>query len=214
MNNSRSEVFTDKLARAISVIFHPYLMPVYGLLIIFMAPTLYNYLPSTIKKIVIFIVLINNVLLPLSLMPFFIHNNLIRSWFMNDRADRIIPLIISTILYFVTTFIIFRFQVPNFLKLFFLTTAFLSLTATLINFWWKISLYSIGAGAIVALVMVLSFKMHTPLLWYLIPSILVGGLILSARLQLDFHNPGQVWTGFLTGSLGFAAIVMLIQKFA
>ena len=210
MDNDRPEVFSDKLARTLSVIFHPYLMPVYGLLIIFMAPTLYNYLPSTVKKLIIFIVLINNVLLPLSLIPFFMHNNLIRSWFMNERSDRIIPLIICTILYFLTTYIIYRFQVPNLLKLFFLATACLSLTATLINFWWKISLYAIGAGAIIALVMVLSFKMYTPLLWYLIPSILVAGLILSARLQLNLHNPGQVWAGFLTGFLGFAAIVMLL----
>jgi hypothetical protein len=210
MEKSRSEVFSDKLARTFSDIFHPYMMPVYGLLIIFMAPTLYNYLPSTVKKLVIFIVFINNVLLPLTLIPFFVHNNLIRSWFMNERSDRIIPLIISTILYFVTTYIIFRFQVPHMLKYFFLAIACLSLTATLINFWWKVSLYSIGAGAILALVLVLSFKMYTPLLWYLIPSILVAGLILSARLQLDLHSPGQVWAGFLTGFLGFAAIVMLL----
>ena len=135
MNNIRYAAFPDKLARIISVILHPFLMPVYGLLIIFMAPTLYNYLPITVKQLVILIVLINNVMLPLSLMPFFVHNNLIRSWFMNERTDRIIPLIISTILYFVTTYIIFRFTLPNFLKLFFIATAFLSLTATLINFW-------------------------------------------------------------------------------
>ena len=213
MNNIRYAAFPDKLARIISVILHPFLMPVYGLLIIFMAPTLYNYLPITVKQLVILIVLINNVMLPLSLMPFLVHNNLIRSWFMNERTDRIIPLIISTILYFVTTYIIFRFTLPNFLKLFFIATAFLSLTATLINFWWKISLHSIGAGAILALVLVLSFKMQTPLLWYLIPSILGGGLILSARLKLNLHNPGQVWAGFLTGSLGFTVIVMLMQKF-
>ena len=67
-----------------------------------------------------------------------------------------------------------------------------------------------AAGAILALILVLSFKMYTPLLWYLIPSILVAGLILSARLQLNLHNPGEVWAGFLTGFLGFAAIVMLL----
>jgi hypothetical protein len=209
MDKSRSEVFSDKLARTLSLIFHPYLMPVYGLLIIFMAPTLYNYLPSTVKKLMIFIVLINNVLLPVSLIPFFIHNNLIRSWLMNERSDRTIPLIISTILYFVTTYIIFRFQVPGFLKLFFLAIACLSFTATLINYWWKISIYSIGTGAILALVLVLSYKMYTPLLWYLIPSILVSGLVLFARLQLNLHSPGQVWAGFLTGFLGLAVIVLL-----
>ena len=116
---------------------------------------------------------------------------------MNERKDRNIPLIISTILYIVTTYIIFRFKVPFFLKSFFLAVAFLSLIATLINFWWKISLHSIGAGAILALVVILSIKMYTPLLWYLIPVIIAGGLILSSRLQLNLHNPGQVWSGFL-----------------
>jgi hypothetical protein len=209
MNNSRSADFSDNLARTISVIFHPFLLPVYGLVIIFIAPTLYYYLPFNVKKLVILIVLVNNILLPLSLIPFFVHNNFIGSWFMNERKDRVIPLIISTILYVVTIYIIFRFKVPYFLKSFFLAIAFLSLTATLINFWWKISLYSIGAGAILALVLTLSFKMHTPLLWYLIPAILADGLILSSRLQLGLHNPGQVWSGFLTGFLGFYFIVML-----
>jgi hypothetical protein len=209
MNNSRSAEFSDILARIISAIFHPFLIPVYGLVIIFMAPTLYNYLPFNVKKLVILIVLVNNVLLPLSLIPFFIHNNLIKSWFIIDRKDRMIPLIISSILYVVTTYIIFRFRVPYFLKSFFLAVTFISITATLVNFWWKISLHSIGAGVILALVLILSFKMYTPLLWYLIPAILAGGLILSSRLQLDLHNPGQVWSGFLTGFIGFTFIVML-----
>lgn len=209
MDNSRYADFPDKLARTISVIFHPLLIPVYGLLIIFIAPTLYNYLPYEVKRLMIFIVLVNNVLLPLSLLPFFVHRNIIRSWFMNERKDRIIPLILNTILYGVTTYIIFRFSVPSFLKSFFLASAFLSLAATLINLRWKISLHSIGAGVVVALVLILSLKMYTPLLWYLIPSILAGGLILSSRLQLNIHNPAQVWSGFLTGFLGFSMIVML-----
>jgi len=210
MENNTSMHILEKSARIISVIFHPFLIPIYGLVIIFMAPTLYNYIPFQVKKLMILIVLVNNVLLPLSLIPFFVHNNLIRSWFMNERKDRIIPLIISTILYIVTTYIIFKFQVPFFLKSFFLAAAFLSLIATLINLRWKISLHSIGAGAILALVLVLSFKMYTPLLWYLIPAIIIVGLILSSRLQLDLHNPGQVWSGFMTGFLGFSIIVMLL----
>jgi hypothetical protein len=209
MDNNRSADFSDKLARIISVIFHPFLIPVYGLVIIFMAPTLFNYLPFNVKKMVILIVLVNNVLLPLSLIPFFVHHNLIKSWFIFDRKDRIIPLIISSILYVVTTYIIFRFRVPYFLKSFFLAVAFLSLATTLINFWWKISIHSIGAGVILALVLILSIKMYSPLLWYIIPAIVAGGLILSSRLQLDLHNPGQVWSGFLTGFLGFSFIVML-----
>jgi hypothetical protein len=214
MENSTAKLILERLAKTVSVVFHPFLFPVYGLLIIFIAPTLYNYLPFEVKRLMILIVLVNNVLLPLSLIPFFIHNNYIRSWFLNERKDRIIPLIINAILYVVTTYIIFRFPVPYFLKSFFLAAAFLSLIATVINFRWKISLHSIASGAILALIIILAFKMYTPLLWYLIPAILSGGLVLSSRLQLDLHNPGQVWSGFLTGFLGFSSILILFQKFS
>jgi hypothetical protein len=210
MNNSTSADFSEKLAKTISVIFHPLLMPVYGLLIIFLAPTLMNYLPFDVKKLIVLIVLVNNVLLPLSLIPFFVHNKMISSWFMNERQDRVIPLIIATILYGVSAYIIFRFPVPYFLKTFFLATVFLSLVATLINLWWKISLHSIGSGVLFALVLVLSFKMYTPLLWYLIPAILAAGMIMSSRLQLKIHDPIQVWSGFLTGFLGFSLIMMVL----
>jgi len=209
MNKSRSEDFSDKLARTISAIFHPFLIPVYGLLTIFIAPTLYTYLSFEVKKLVILIVLVNNILLPLSILPFFVHRNLIGSWFMDERKDRVVPLIISTLLYIVTTYIIFRFPVPNFLKSFFIAIAVISLIATVVNFWWKISIHSIGAGVLLAVVMTLAFKMYTPLLWYLIPAILSGGLILSSRLQLNHHTPGQVWCGFFAGLLGFASVVML-----
>lgn len=214
MDNSRFADFYDKLAKTISVILHPFLIPVYGLVIIFIAPTLYYYIPFEVKKLLILIVLVNNVLLPLALMPFFVHRNIVSSWVMKEQKERVMPLIISTILFIVTTYITFRFPVPNFLKSYFLALAFLSLLATLINFRWKISLHSIGAGLIIALVLILSFKMSTPLLQYLIPSILAGALVLSSRLKLDFHNPGQVWSGFMTGFLGFSLIVLLFQQFS
>jgi hypothetical protein len=210
MNKSTSADFSDKLAKTISVIFHPLLMPVYGLLIIFMAPTLLNYLPFDVKKLIVLIVFVNNVLLPLSLIPFFVHNNMISSWFMNDRKDRVIPLIITTMLYCVTTYIVFRFPVPFFLKTFFLAATFLSLVATLINLWWKISLHSMSSGVLFALVLILSLQMHTPLLWYMIPAILAAGMIMSSRLQLKLHDPLQVWSGFLAGFLGFSLIMLIL----
>jgi len=211
MDKSKSEDFSNRVAGAVSVIFHPFLIPVYGLTIIFVAPTLFNYLPFGFKKLIILVVLVNNVMLPLSLMPILVNRKLISSWFMDERKDRVIPLIISTILYIVSTYIMFRFPVPLFMKSFFIAVSFLSLTATLVNFWWKISLHSIGAGLLVALVIILTFRMFTPLLWYLIPAILIAGLILSARLKLNFNSPGQVWVGFITGFAGFAVIVLLFQ---
>jgi hypothetical protein len=47
------------LAKIIAIIFHPLLMPVYGMAIIFIAPTLLGYLPFNVKKLLIFIMLVD-----------------------------------------------------------------------------------------------------------------------------------------------------------
>lgn len=208
MNTNEPKDSFSTLAKIITVIFHPLLMPVYGMAIIFSAPTLFGYLPFPVKKLLFLILLVNNVLLPLSMLPFFIHMNIISSWSLSDRKERIIPLVITTILYCTTSFIIFRFPIPVFLKSFIYATAFLSLMVTVINFRWKISLHSVGAGALIALVIILSLKMFTPLVWYLIPAVIAGGLILSSRLKLNFHNPQQVWYGFFIGIIGLALFMM------
>jgi hypothetical protein len=202
-----------KPAKIISIVFHPLLMPVYGMAIIFSAPTLFGYLPFNVKKLLLLIMLVNNILLPLSFLPFFIHRNVITSWAITERKERNIPLIITTILYCVTSFIIFRLPIPLFLKSFIFASAFLSLMVTVINLWWKISLHSVGAGALIGLVLMLSLKMLTPLDWYLSSVIIAGGLILSSRLKLNLHNPQQVWVGLSAGFFGLTVSMMLFQEF-
>ncbi len=208
INTNEPKDFPVTLAKIITVIFHPLLMPVYGMAIIFSAPTLFGYLPFSVKKLLFLILLVNNVLLPLSLLPFFIHMNIISSWNLSDRKERNIPLVITTLLYCATSFIIFRFPIPVFFKSFIYASAFLSLIVTIINFRWKISLHSVGAGALIALIIILSLKMFTPLVWYLISAVIAGGLILSSRLKLNFHNPYQVWFGFFTGIIGLTLFMM------
>ena len=208
MNTTGTKQLPEKAAKIISVIFHPLFMPVYAIIIIFSAPTLLGYLPFQVKRLLLLIVLVNNVLLPVSLLPFLRHWKIISSWTIDIRRERLIPLVMTTILYSITAFMIYGFPVPVFLKSFILATCFVSLLVTVINFWWKISLHSAGAGALIAIVLILSFKMYSPLVWYLISSVVAGGLVLSSRLRLNFHNPQQVWFGFLTGFLGLILFMM------
>ena len=210
MTTDKPTDFLEKPAKIISIIFHPLLMPVYGMAIIFSAPTLLGYLPFNVKKLLLLIILVNNVLLPLSLMPFFIHRKIINSWALNERKERNIPLIITALLYGTTSYIIFRFPIPLFLKSFIFATAILSVLVILINLFWKISLHSVGAGALVGLVFLLSLKMLTQLDWYLISAIIIAGLILSSRLRLNHHSPMQVWIGLLTGFSGLILFMVLI----
>jgi len=172
-------------AKIISLVFHPLFIPLYGLIIIFTAPTLFWYLPLKVKKILLLILLTNNILIPVSLMPFFRYRNIISSWVVEKRSERVIPLHSVAILYSVTSFIMFRLQIPIFVKTYIFSTSFLALTVLVINLWWKISLHSAGAGALIGIVIALSLKMSVPLTWFLIPAVLIAGLVLSSRLKLN-----------------------------
>ena len=201
----------DILAKVISVIFHPLFMPLYGMIIIFTAPTLFWYIPFKVKKILLFVVATNNVLIPVSLMPFFRYRNIISSWAIETRKERRIPLLAVSFFYSITSFILFRLQIPLFIKSFIFATAVLAITVSVVNFWWKISLHSVGAGALAGLVIVLSMNMMVPLTWFLIPVLLISGLILSSRLRLNTHNPPEVYLGFITGIIGMYLLMLLFQ---
>lgn len=199
METVRKEHLLNIFAKTVSVVFHPLFMPVYGILIIFSAPTLFGYLPFSVKRLLLLIVMINNVLLPLSLLPYLRYRNHITSWAIDNRRERVLPLFIATILYAATSYIIVRYPVPGFIKSFILGVFIISLLVTVMNMWWKISIHSAAAGAIMALVLVLSLKMNSPLIWPLMIVIISAGLILSSRLKLNAHNSSEVWSGFFLG---------------
>ena len=210
MSTETTTQLPDKLAKIVSLVFHPVLMPLYGLIILLSAPTFLGYLPADIKKILILVLLVNNVFIPIALLPLFRYRNLISTYIIDDRRERIIPLLTASILYCTTSFIVFNYQIPFFLKSFIFATSILSIILSMVNFWWKISIHSAGAGALTATVLVLSLKMYTPLTCYLTSVILIGGIVLTSRLRLNSHNPSQVWLGFLTGLLVISLFILLI----
>jgi hypothetical protein len=209
MDNNTTAGIRETLAKIISVIFHPLFIPLYGMIIIFTAPTLFWYIPLKVKKILFLVIATNNILIPLSLMPFFRYRNIISSWLIETRKERIIPLLSVSFFYSITSVIMFRLQIPVFLKAYIFSTSFIAITVTIINFWWKISLHSVGAGILTGIVIVLSLKMMVPLTWFLIPVIIISGLILSSRLKLNSHNVSQVYLGFATGFAGMNLFMLL-----
>jgi len=185
-------------------------MPLYGILIIFSAPTLFGFIPFTVKKLLFLIVFIDNFCLPLSLMAYLHYRKLIKSYVIDNREERVLPLVLTTFFYFVTVYIFIRYRIPVFIKSFMLAAAIISTVVMIINFWFMISIHAAGAGALLTLVLVLSFRMQTPLTWFLIPVILIAGAVISSRLFLNSHTPREAWSGFL---LGFGVTALLLSIF-
>lgn len=211
MENNDQVSIQNNIARIISVVFHPLFIPLYGLLIIFLAPTLFWYIPFKVKKILFLIVATNNIFIPVSMLPFFRYRNIISSWIIETRKDRIVSMLAVSFFYLITSYIMFRLQIPSFLKAYIYSITFIALIIAIFNFWWKISLYSSGAGILAGLVIVLSLKMMVPLTWFLIPVFLTGGLILASRLILNKHNSSETYLGFLTGFAGIILLMLILN---
>ena len=206
--NNQNEALT-KTSKIISVAFHPLLIPFYGMLIIFTAPTFFLYVPLKIKLTLLLIILTNTVLIPVSLLPFFMHRNIIKSWVLETRKERIAPLVTVSLCYIITSYIITSLQIPVFIKAFILSASVIVICTALINFWWRISIHSVGAGALLGVIMMLSAIMGVSLIWFILPVLFIAGLVLSSRLFLNSHNSLEVYTGFLCGFAGISLLMMI-----
>jgi hypothetical protein len=203
----------SRLDKIVSVLFHPLFIPLYGLIIILSDQSPFGHLPYHVKRLLYIIVIINNIVLPLSLLPLLMHLNYISNWTLPEKEERSVPLLITSILYATSSYLIMRFPIPGFLKIFLITVFFISLVVTIINLKWKISLHSVGMGSLIALIIILSFRMYSPLFWHLVLGFVFSGLVLSARLNLGLHTPRQVWYGFSTGYCIVTILLVFLQKF-
>jgi len=198
-----------KGSRIVSIIFHPAFLPAYGLLIIFMSPTMMMYLPYQMKRIIFLLASVNMIIIPLAVLPLLRFRNMISSYSVESRKERALPLGIGSLMYIITTFVLYSYQIPIIIKSFVLAASITLFTLLLITFRWKISLHSAGMGGLLATVIILSIRMNAGLMVIWLPGIFISSLVMSSRLYMNSHNPSQVYSGFAVGFITFFLVMML-----
>jgi len=203
------------LARVVSVIFHPLLMATYlfGLLYYFLPSALYPISQGRQQVLLGFIFMMTFVL-PLLGISMLRTVGAISSFTMLNRRERIRPFFLITIVYlFFTYFFAFKLGVglDDNLFRFLLIIDLLVIAATVITFFYKISIHSIGVMGLLGIILPLNRIVENNTLF--IPTIvliLVAGLIMSARLQLNSHTSREVWVGAMIGFvIGFLGMIFL-----
>ena len=198
-----------KIAQFISIVLHPLLMPAFGFFIIFNSGAYLNYFPLELKKIIYIIVIINTFVLPLSFIQFFVYQKVINNIQLDSNRQRVIPLIITTLLYYFSYYLLGKLQSPQIIQLFMLASTILVFLTFLISLKWKISAHMVGIGGLIGMIMALSFRLMINLQAYLMISIFVAGLLGYARLRLNAHGPIQVYSGL---GIGVILVLLIIIK--
>src|SRR6185369_12281295 len=171
-----------RLSRFLSVVLHPVLMPSYALLIIFQLNTYIAYTtPPQVKFALYIVIIFNTLIMPVVISYLLITRGYIRSFEMQRRQERIIPFFSNLALMLVAYYMIRQIVVPKIFYLLLLGAAGAVVIGIIINLKWKISIHMIGIGGIVGMLFGMSTFMLADLRIPILISILVSGLLGTAR---------------------------------
>ncbi|MFC6996870.1 hypothetical protein [Rufibacter roseus] len=191
-----------RLASALSVVFHPLLLPSYlFLLILYYLPPEAVSLPLEARWYVLLMVFLTTFLLPTLGTLLMRQAKVVKSMTMEEREDRRWPFLLAAACYTVTTFLFFK--QPYLDRIFFVVMGLITATvylALVINQFWKISAHSIGLGGGLGILLLLHGWLPEPVLVYpIVACLVVSGAVLSARLALGAHTENQVYIGYFLG---------------
>ena len=201
----------QNISKIISIIFHPLLIPTYTLLIVFNSGTFYSYIPFHTQRVFYVLIALTTFVIPISIMPFLLNLKIVSSFMLQERKDRIIPLIITSISYFFTLYLLSRlpFHVPEFINIFVFSSAILIFTTLIISLKWKISAHAIGIGGLLGSIIIFSIAYYANLIYIVALIAFISGLVGYSRLFLQEHKPLQVYSGFVLGFFGMITIIYL-----
>jgi len=204
-----------RFAGFISYAFHPLLIATYGCLLVFFGLTgsiYYVFTPLKLKLIITLTVFAFTFLLPALNMFILYKFNYITSLKLENRKERIFPLLMTAICYLGLYYMIYDLGVWPAIKLFILGGGICILGAAIIHIWWQISAHMIGIGGLAGVLLALSWFLQMPLFPALSLCLVLAGIIGFARLFLNSHTPQQVYAGFIFGCLLQFSLFFLAQS--
>ncbi len=188
------------LAKFLSIILHPVLMPSYALFFLLHHSTYFSITTTIHEKSALYsIVLLNTLFLPVLITYVLVRRGLVHSFEMSKREERVIPYISNAILMVVAYYMMKKLMLPKVFYLMILGASGAVVMAVIINLKWKISIHMIGIGAIVGTFFGLSHFMLVDLRFPILVTLIISGLLGSARLTLGAHKPMQIYAGFFIG---------------
>jgi hypothetical protein len=203
MNNS--------LARTLSFLFHPLLIPTYMLVILLGFDTAFSVLlPLKMKLLLTGILLTTTCIFPLFIIFILFRMKIVTSFYLQKREERIFPLITIAIFYYLTFYLIKDIYLPRNFQLFILGSTLLTVITLLVTLAYRTSMHMIALGAVAGLFFASTILSGGYSLILLLGTIFISGLAGSARLKLDAHEPSEVYSGWLMGAVVMCLTVFLL----
>lgn len=197
---------SERISKFISIIFHPVLIPTLGFFLLFNSGFYFSMITWEAERFVLLVVLFSTGILPMLSVAILALNSKFDISMENSR-DRIIPLLSSSVFYYLGFVLLERMRAFPVFKLFLVASVLVIIALLLISFKWKISNHMAAVGGVTGTIFAISFRSGVNPIFAILTVILISGLVGTARLALKKHDLKQLTAGYI---LGFSVLYLVI----
>ena len=194
-------------ARAMSMLFTPFYLPLVGLIALFIFSYM-NMLEFSYKIKVLLLVYLFTILLPTLLIHYY---RKYQGWSLIElgaKERRMVPYIISILCYFFCYYIMTLLHIPHFMARILIAALVIQVLCALINVWWKISTHTAAIGGFTGAMLAFSVIFAFNPIWWLCLVLIIAGMVGSSRMILRQHTLAQVTAGVIVGL--FCGLVIIL----
>ena len=189
------------VAKIISFIFHPLFVPVYVIaFLVYIQPYLYSGFSNWDKKIIVIQAFVMYTFFPLVTVGLLKALKFIDSVFLHTQRDRIIPFIACGIWYFWAWYVRHNLPGTPHELVYFSFAIFLTSSLGLIaNIYMKVSMHAMAMGVASTFMILMGFSQDISFTTFISVTLLITGLVCTARLILSDHTQSEIYAGLFIG---------------
>lgn len=201
--NNKSKRFSIPgfFAKLVSLVFHPLFIPVYlAWFLVRVQPYLFASFNEADKSIVVIRFAVMYTLFPLATVLIAKALGFIDSIYLKTQKDRIIPYIACGLYYFWMWYVLRnQLQFPPIILSMSMAIFIAASIGLMANIYFKVSMHAMSMGVMVAFMFGLALTTDINMSFYLSISILIAGIVCTARMINEDHVPFEVYSGFIIG---------------
>lgn len=202
----------NRIASLLSAVLHPLILPTLGIIILFNLNTYLSYsIPGQAKKFILLIIFINSAVAPVLSILLLKKTGFIKDVMLDERSERMLPLLLSAIYFFITYYLLRKVALPSLLYFYIIGATVLVLLTLIITYRWKISIHMVSMGGFTGFLFSIALLLHIDIDWLLILTFLASGLLGTARVKLNAHDLPQVFAGYVMG-VGVMLVLFLYLR--
>lgn len=197
-----------RLSKILSAVFHPSFVPIYLVALLLFADSVYDMFPLRIKFYLLWVVALYALVIP------FVGRALLKradKWGggkIKHLRSKAIPLLLGTCCFLLCAITLMKSPSLIMFRKIALAAAMSELFCLLTLPFWRASLHMTAMGAATAALVTLNIIGAQNMFWVMMASIIITGMLASARLYLGRNNGIQILAGFVGGFV-VSAITML-----